>query len=108
MGGSIGPRMEICEISGLPKAMVSRLHQSNGYIKRKLRVWRAQKCNALVGTETALTYAGSQTTPFHWGEYSAENGNIRNFGPTNSHGTAVTPKQQLHQKEATGMERTKM
>ena len=41
IGGSVGPRMEILEISGLPIPMVPRLHQSNDYIKRKLRVWRA-------------------------------------------------------------------
>ena len=91
--------MEICDTSGLPRAMVLRMHQSNGYIKRKLREWSAQKCNALVGAETALTCAGSQTT------YSAEKGNMRNFGPTNNHGTVFAPKQWLHQKEDIGMER---
>ena len=52
MGGSIGCRMEIRGISGQQIPMVPRLHQSNGYIKRKLQVWRAQKCIALVGAET--------------------------------------------------------
>ena len=66
-GGSIGPRREICETSDLPTAVVPDVHQSNGYIKRKLREWRAQKCNALVGAEIALTCAGSQTTPFQGG-----------------------------------------
>ena len=51
IGGSVGPRMEICEISGLSIPMVPRLDQSNGYIKRRLRVWRAQKYNDLVGAE---------------------------------------------------------
>ena len=50
--GSIGPRMEICEISGLPILMVTRLLQSNGHMKRKLRAWRVQKCIALVGADT--------------------------------------------------------
>ena len=73
MGGSIGSRMEIYETSTLPIPMVPRLHQSNGYIKRKLRVWRVQKCIALVGADqncialvgedTVLTSAGPQTTP---------------------------------------------
>ena len=36
--------------------------------------WRAQKCNALVGAETALTCAGSQTTPFHGGEVHGREG----------------------------------
>ena len=80
--------MKICETSDLPIPMVPRLHQSNGYIKSKLRVWRAQKCNALVGAETVLTSAGPQTTPFHGGQYASKNGNMRNFGPTYPHGTA--------------------
>ena len=79
--------MEICETSGLPIPMVPRLHQSNGYIERKLRVWRAQKCNALVGAETVLTNAGPQTTRLHGGQYRAQNRNMRNFGLTNPHGT---------------------
>ena len=40
LGDSKGPRMEICETSDLPIPMVPRLHQSNGYIKRKVRAWR--------------------------------------------------------------------
>ena len=107
MGGSIGPRMEICETSALPIPMVRCLHQSNGYIKRKLRSWRVQKHIALVGEDTVLTTAWPQTTPFHGG-YRAKKGNMRNFGHTNPHGTAFAPKQWLYQKEATGMERPKM
>ena len=67
MGDSIGHRMEICEISALPIPMVPRLHQSNGYIKRKLRAWRVQKCIALVGADTVLTTAWKESTPFHGG-----------------------------------------
>ena len=78
--------------------MVLHFHQSNGYIKRKLRVWRDQKCIALVGAETVLTSAGPQTTPFHRGQYRDGNGNMRNVGPTNLHGTAFAPKQWLYQK----------
>ena len=104
MDGSIGPRMEICQTSCLPIPMVPRLHQSNGYIKRKIRVWIAQKCFALVGAETVITSARPQTTPFHWGQYRDRNGNMRNFGPTNLHGTAFAPKQWSYQKEATSME----
>ena len=67
MSGSIGPRMEICETSALPIPMVPRLHQSNGYIKRKQRAWRVQKCNVLVGADTVLTSAWKQSTPFQGG-----------------------------------------
>ena len=104
MGDSIRTGIEICETSGLPIPMVLRFYQGNDYIKRRLRVWRAQKCIALVGAETVLTIAGLQTTPFHGGQYRAENRNMRNFGPTNPQGTAFAPKQWLYQEEATGME----
>ena len=33
---------------------------------------------------------------------------MRNFGPTNQHGTVFTPKQWLYEKEATDMESSKM
>ena len=79
--------------------MVPPLHQTNGYIKRKLGAWRAQKLTAIVGAETALTSAGSQTTPFHGGQHRTENGKMRQFGPTNPHGTAFTPQQCLHQRK---------
>ena len=108
MGGSIRPRMEICESSALPIPMVPHLHQSNGYIKRKLRAWRVQKSIVLVGADTALTTAWKQSAPFHGGWYRAQNGNMRSFGSTNSHGTAFAPKQWLYQKEAMGVERSKL
>ena len=108
MGGSIGRRMEICENSALPIPMVPRLHQRNGYIKRMKRAWTVQKCIAEVGADTVLTTAWKQSTPFHGGWYRAPNRNMRKFGPTNPHGTAFAPKQWLYQKEATGMESSKM
>ena len=104
MGGSVWPRMEICKISDLPFPMASRLHPSNGYIKRKLRTWRVLKCIAIVSADTVLTSAGPQTTSFHGGYYISQNGNMRNFGSTNPHVTVVARKQWLYQKEATGME----
>ena len=73
-------------------------------MKRKLRVWRAQKCNAIVSAETVLNSVGPQITPFYGGQYKmANNGNMQNFGPTNLHGTAFAPKQWLHLEEATCM-----
>ena len=100
--------MEICETSGLPISMVPRLHQSNGYIKRRLRAWRVQKCVALGSADTVITTAGPQTTPFDAGEYRTQIGNMRNFGPTNPHGITFAPKKWLYQKEATGLESSKM
>ena len=108
MGGSIGSRVEIRGTSGLPIPMVPRLHQSHGNIKRKLRAWRVQKCITLVGAYTVLTRAGPQISLFHEWQYRAKNGNMRKFGPSNPHGTAFAPKQWQYQKEATGMESSKM
>ena len=108
MGGSIGPRMEICETSALPILVVPHLHECKGYIKRQLRAWRVQKCIVLVGADTVLITAWPQSTSFHGGLYRAPNGNMRNFGLTNPHGTAFAQKQWLHQNEATGMESLKM
>ena len=108
IGGSTGSTKEVCETSGLPIPMVPRLHQCNGYIKRKLRAWRVQKCIALVGEDIALTSAGPQTTPCHGGQFRVHQGNMRNFGLTNTHGTASATMKWLYQKEATGIESSKM
>ena len=99
---------EICETSGLPNPMVPRLHQCNGYIKRKLRELRDQKCFDLVGADTVLTSAGPQITLRYVGQYRVQRGNLRNFGPTKPHGTVFAPVQLLSQKEGTGMETSKM
>ena len=100
--------MNIYEYSGLPIPRVPRFHKRNVYIKRKLRVWRAQKCIALVRGKTTPTCAGLQTMPFHGWQYRDGNGNMPNFGPTNPHGTTFAPKQWSYQKETTGMESSKM
>ena len=48
-GRRFGPRTESCLNWDGPIAMVPCLHQGNIYTKRKLRVWRDQKCIPLVG-----------------------------------------------------------
>ena len=78
--GSIGPRMEICVNSGLPIGMLPCFHKRNVYLERKIRIWRVKKCIVLVHGKSPPTCAGLQTTPFHWGHYRAENGNMRKFG----------------------------
>ena len=108
MGGNVGSTKETCETSSLPIPTVPRLHQCNGYIKWKLRAWRVQKCIALVGADTVLTRAGPQTTPCHSRQYRVQIGNMPNFELTNPHGTASSPMQWLYEKEATGMESSKM
>ena len=54
MERSTRPRMEICVNSGLPIAMVSCLHQSNVYIKRKLMV--LSPCGAYVHVLLLFTW----------------------------------------------------
>ena len=105
---SIGPRMEICVNSGVPFGMVPRFHQRNFYIKRKLREWRIPKCTLLLGGKGVLTCTGLQTTPFHAIQHSTEKGNLRKFGSTYRHGTALPPMQCSYQTEAMGMEMPKM
>ena len=68
-GGSIGPRTESCVNCNGPISMVPCLHQGNIYTKRKLRVWRDQKCIPLVGAITPLNGAGRQTTPSRGRQY---------------------------------------
>ena len=88
--------------------MVSCLHQNNVYIKRKLQVWRVQKCIPLVSANLALTCAGHEITPSQVTQYSSQNGNLWKSGSTFRHGTVFAPKQSLYQKEASGMESPKM
>ena len=99
---------EYLRISGSTFPMVPCLHQSNVYIKRKLRLWTVQKCIPIVGAKTSLTRAGLLTTPSHVSQQRAKNGNLRKSGSTFSHGIVFAPKQCLYQKKATGMESPKM
>ena len=88
--------------------MVPCLHQGNIYTKRKLRVWRDQKCIPLVGATAPLTCAGLKNTPSGGRQYRAQNGKLGKLGRTCGHGSVFAPRKYLHQKEATGMERPEM
>ena len=68
--------MEIYGNPYLPFAIVPCFHQSYVYIKKKVPVWRVQKCIPLIGAKTSLTFAGLQTTPSHVSQFRAENGNL--------------------------------
>ena len=106
--GSIGLRTEsLVEWDG-PMPMVPCLHIGNTYTKRKLRVWRDQKCIPLVGVITILTCEGRQNTPSRGRQYRAQNGKFGKLGRTYGHGTVFPPRKYLYQKEATGMERPEM
>ena len=107
-GGSIGPRTESCVFCDGPISMVPCFHQGNIYTKRKLRVWRDQKCIPLVGAITPLKCEGRQNTPSRGRQYRAQNGKIGKLGRTYLHGTVFAPRKYLYQKEATGMERPEM
>ena len=69
--------------------MVPCIHQRNLYIKRKVGVWIALKCIALVGGKNTLTFAGLQTTQSHVSLYRAEIGNLRKSGSTFHHITCL-------------------
>ena len=79
-------------------AMVLRLHQGNFYTKRKLTVWRDQKCNPVGGAITPLTCGAIKISRLEGGS------TVHTYDP----GTVFTPRKYLHQMEATGMERPEM
>ena len=56
--------------------MVPCLHEGNDYIKMKLRVCRAQKCNLPVGAKTVPPGMGLQTIRFLTAQCMADNGNL--------------------------------
>ena len=88
--------------------MVPCLHQGNIYMKRKLRVWRDQRCISLDGAITPLNCAGRHNTLSQGRQYRAQNGKFGKLGRTYGHGTVFAPRKYFYQKEATGMERPEM
>ena len=107
-GGSIGPSTESCINCDGPISMVPCLHQGNIYIKRKLRIWRDQKCIPLVGGITPLNCAVHHNTPSRGRQYRAQYRKMHKLCRTILHGTILAPRKYLYQKEATGMERPEM
>ena len=104
-GGSIEPRTESCVSCDGTISMVPCFHQGNIYTKRKLRVWRDQKCIWLVGAVTPLKFEGRQNTPSRGRQYMAQNGKFGKLGRTYGHDTVFATRKYFYQKEATGMER---
>ena len=84
--------------------MVPCFHQGNIYTKRKLRVWRDQKCIPLVGAIILLKCEGRQSTPSRGRQYRAQNGKFGKLGRNYGHGTVFSPRKYLYQKEATVLE----
>ena len=102
-GGSIGPSTESLVNCDGRISMVPCLSQGNIYIKRKLRVWRDQKCIPLVGAINPLNCAGRHITPSLGRQYRAQNRKFGMLGRTYGHGTVFAPRKYLYQKEAAGM-----
>ena len=107
-GGSIAPSTESCINCDGPISMVPCLHQGNIYMKRKLRVWRDQKCIPLVGAIIPRTCAGLQNTPSRGRQYRAQYESCINCNGPISMVPCFAPRKYLYQKEATGMERPEM
>ena len=95
-GGSIGPSTESCINCDGPISMVPCLHQGNIYIKRKLWVWRDQKCIPLLGIITPLNCAGRHNTPSRGRQYRAQNGMFGKLGRTYGDGTVFAPRKYLY------------
>ena len=89
-------------------AMLPCLHPGNIYTKRKLRVWKDQKCILLVGETTPLTCAGHQNTASRGRQCRAQIGKLGKLGRTYGHGIVLASRKYLYQKAATGMERPEM
>ena len=104
----VEPTVQICRNSGLPSAMIPCLHQSNLYIKRKLREWRTQKCNTCFGAISLPRSTDLANHRFQAAPYRADSANLRKLGATFRLGTVFAPNQYLYGKEATGMESPKM
>ena len=107
-GGSIGHSTESCINCDALISMVWCLNQGNIYIKRKLQVWRDQKCIPLVGAIIPLTCAGRQITPSRGRQYRAQYDKLHKLWRTNLHGTVLAPRKYSYQNEATGMDRPEM
>ena len=80
-------------------AMVLCLHQGNIYTKRKLRVWRDEKCIPLVDAITPLNCAGCHNTPSRGSQYRAQNGKFGKLGRTYCHDTVFASRKYLSQKK---------
>ena len=106
-GGSIGPRTESLGNWDGHIAMVPCLHQGNIYTKRKLRVWRDQKCIPLVGAITTLTCAGRHNTLSRGRHYRSQNGKFGKLGRTYGHGTVFAPEKILIPKGSYGYGETR-
>ena len=104
----IGPTVQICWNSGLAIAMEPCLHWWNVYVKRKLRVCSAQKCNPCFGAKSPLRCTDLQRTRFRVARYMADSTNLQEFGASYRQCNVFALMECLYQKEAKGMHSPKM
>ena len=78
------------------------LYQKDGTGSESSKMYCPSRCRYRTYPCVAANY------PVSWGFNRVLKGNMRNFGPINPHGTAFAPKQCLYDKDATGMESSKM
>ena len=78
------------------------------YIKRKLRVCSAQKCNPCFGAKSLLRRTDLQRTLFNSAPYRADSTNLSEYGAGYRHGTVFASMECLYQKETKGMQCQKM
>ena len=89
--------------------MVPCFHQGNIYTKRKLRVWRDQKCIPLVGAITPLNCAGRHNTPSRGRQDRCPVLEVCiNWDGPMAMVTCFAQRKYLYQKEAKGMDRPEM
>ena len=68
----------------------------------------SQKCNPWFSAKSPPRSTDRQSTRFHALPYRAADTNFRKFGATFGQGTVIAPMQYSNEKEATGMESSKM
>ena len=89
MGGSIEPRMEICENSAIAIPMVPHWHQSNGYSKGSYGHGESKNVLSLSVQIPSLPLRGSKVPRFMGGSL----GPRMEYAKLQPDGTAFAPKQ---------------
>ena len=59
-------------------------------------MWKAKKCNRLVGAINVLAVTAQPTTQFQAASYTADNGDLGNFGAIYPRGTVFALRQCLY------------
>ena len=108
MGCSIVPRMEICGTSRPTNPHGTAFSPKQWLYGKEATGIESSKMHCPSRCRYRTYQCVAANYPVTWWLCRVQNGNMRNFGSTNLHGTAFVPKQWLYEKEATGMESSKM